>query len=1142
MRRTALVIGLLWLGTGGLLAQDLAELEADHRVEAQFVTPHTDWAVPYAQGATRVLFFVNGRGVNAREVTELQQRFDLDPQMVFWARIVDTTRDDWHGGENGVRRMAGLLAQRWDAFVFMDVSPERMPMAQQYALIKAVADGAGLVLSGVDDARVLKEKNRLRELPAFLGDVEGAAAFAVKAGRGVRLPKRPEIGYRPGWEVAYDEWDMRLGKAVLWAADKEPKVRLTLMAKDAELPRTALPGPVAALRCVEGLPRTLAEVTIRRDDGAVVSVRRQPFDTPAGTVSLGAPSLRAGSYVLDVIARDGQVVTAFAGTAFSVLSQRRVAELQLLEDWAEIGGRLSGKAMLAGPPVPDERLLVSLFDRRDRELARQTVAVAEAGIAAFSFEVPAWFPMLLEVRATVLAGSEEVASAWQFARVVKRHRGRFNVVMWDTPAGNLAPYAEESLARTGVTVQLRGGTPPPYLAAYDIAWIPYTTHIAGERDAQGFMKPVCWNDEAAIQAHVDRIVDSYVPSRRHGVFAYSLGDEIAVRGSCLNPHCLEAYRTYLQAQYGDIAALNASWGSSYASFGEVQLGRPDDNDEMQAFRDGNFPRWFDRQAFQSYSFCRLCERFGKGFRRIDPESRCGFEGAGTFGQADDLDGFVRYNGFWSPYPGSADEVLRSIAPRDFPRSNWMGYTKDADSLLEKYWRMLTRGCDSVWWWRWEVLGRFHGWLAPSLDPYPAVQEILRDTQIVRDGLGDLLLRSEMQTDGIGILYSQPSAYAAKVQSSPSFGTYERNHEAFHGALRGLGLNFRYITDRQLRLGEVSLRPFKVVILPMAQALSAREAELLREYVREGGMLIADVRPGLYDGHVKPLAAGQLDDVLGVRRTGADAALIADGAVTVARADGGAESLVLPRAQADGGVQAAGAAVGGAAGQAPLFLVNRFGKGQAVLLNLSMGSFPAPGSDAAAALAARLWRQTLALGEIAPALELRDAQGQPVLNVEVTRWTNGPVQIVSLFRHAGAPETVTLRLSQAAYGYDLKQRRDLGHQTEFALPVTPSRACFYALSPAPLGPVTLTAGAPTAPGGVHLTRLASKLPQGQQGVSVRVELPDGRLADWVEPVALADAKGTTVAVPVALNDPTGTWTVRATDVYTGQTAVTRFEVK
>jgi beta-galactosidase len=616
-----------------------------------------------------------------------------------------------------------------------------------------------------------------------------------------------------------------------------------------------------------------------------------------------------------------------------------------------------------------------------------------------------------------------------------------------------------------------------------------------------------------------------------------------VRGSCLSPSCLEAYRAYLREQYGDLAALNASWGSAYASFAEVQLSTPTDNDEAQALRDGNFPRWFDRQAFQSYSFCRLCERFGKGFRRIDPESRCGFEGAGTFGQADDLDGFVRSNGFWSPYPGTADEVLRSIAPRDFPRANWMGYTKDADSLLEKYWRMVTRGCDSVWWWRWEVMGRFHGWLAPNLDPYPAVQEILRDTQMVRDGLGDLLLHSEMQTDGIGILYSQPSAYAAKVQVSPSYGSYESNHEAFHNALREMGLNFRYFTDRQLRLGEVELSRFGVIILPMTQALSAAEAESVRQYVRQGGVLIADLRPGIYDGHLKPLAAGQLDDVFGVLRSGCGEALTEDGLIKIAAAGAAPESsLVLPKVKADGGVQAAGATAAGAAGQAPLFLSNRFGQGRAVLLNLALGSYSTLGSEASPDLVARWLRLTLESGRVSPALDLRSAQGQPVRNLEVTRWLNGPVQIVSLFRPAGTAETVTLRLPQELHAYDLQKHEDLGKKTEFSLAVSPYRARFYALSPEPLQPVQLEAAPTVARGGVQRLLIRSALPLGQQAVKLRLELPDGRLADWLAPVAIVDQKGTAVEVPVALNDPPGLWTLQATDLYTGKTTSTSFSVK
>ncbi|MBU4460356.1 MAG: hypothetical protein KJ579_07305, partial [Verrucomicrobia bacterium] len=158
--------GLLLVGLGlrcavSCGAQDAAELELDHRVESAFVTPHTAWAKPYALGKTRVLFFTWGRGLEPREVVELSQRFDLDPKMAFWARVVDSDREHWHGDEAGRRRIDRLLDERWDAFVFLNVTVDRLPAEQQVRLLQAVVDGAGLVLVGVNDPRVLKPKNRL---------------------------------------------------------------------------------------------------------------------------------------------------------------------------------------------------------------------------------------------------------------------------------------------------------------------------------------------------------------------------------------------------------------------------------------------------------------------------------------------------------------------------------------------------------------------------------------------------------------------------------------------------------------------------------------------------------------------------------------------------------------------------------------------------------------------------------------------------------------------------------------------------------------------------------------------------------------------------------------------------------------------
>ena len=313
-------------------------------------------------------------------------------------------------------------------------------------------------------------------------------------------------------------------------------------------------------------------------------------------------------------------------------------------------------------------------------------------------------------------------------------------------------------------------------------------------------------------------------------------------------------------------------------------------------------------------------------------------------------------------------------------------------------------------------------------------------------------------------------------------------------------------------------------------------------MRAGGVLVADVRPAIYDGHVKPLAKGQLDDVFGIRRTGFDNALRENGQVTVALERGGQETLDLGKIRVDAGVRADDASAAGTAGEAPLFLTNLVERGRAVLLNLPMSSYPALGSEGTPEIAARLWRTILESAQVSPAVMLTDDKGRRLRNVEITRWTNGPVQIISVFRHKGQAEPARMTLHHAMHAYDLKRHKSLGKKQTFRLTITPFRAMFFVLSPQRIKPVALKTEGTVASGGVQRLTITSSLPQGQQAVKVRVTLPDGTIADWVDSPAIVDNEGATIDVPVAFNDPKGTWTVRATDLYTGKTTKTSFRVR
>ncbi|UCH35900.1 MAG: beta-galactosidase trimerization domain-containing protein [Armatimonadota bacterium] len=1154
MRESSLCLLIATFGLAAALAGAAAapavneELEEDHELSMEFETPHTDWARPYALGKVRVLYIGWGsydRGIEARDIVELMQRFDIEAKTAYYHRIIDSPQTEWRGGEAGVQRIMRLLDEPWDCFLFAGVPVTHLPHEAQYKLYQAVTGGAGIVFLGVDDERALKPKNRITDLPPFLANDPPGDAFRIKAGRGMRLPARPHVEYHAGWETDYDYWLERVGRAVLWAAGKGPRIKLGVAVPDGGITRTDLPRTEITVEWGNASGAQIADVQarLRRTDGTSFALspqgRHSSSDGPL--VFPLARRYPAGHYHLDVIARGKDGIEAWATVPMEITSPRVVAEVELNRVWGEIGESIAGTVRLGGDALAGETVRAQLLDARGRILAQTDEQVTNSA-ASFEFAVEDWMPMLLEVRALVMDGNEEVSSAYSYFRVTKRQRGQFNVVVWDYPPDPLSWYVEQQLARLGCTVQLQVGAPPLVVAASDIAQIPYTTRIMTSWDKNGYMRPACWNDEPAVDEWINGIASTHERSRQHGVFVYSLGDETATTGSCVHPACLAAYRRYLQQEYGDISALNQSWESRYASFDEVQLSAPGDNDEAGALQARQYARWYDRQAFKGYNFVGLCERFDRRFKEMDPQALTGFEGAGRFSDGADIDLICRTNGFWSPYPGVQDEVLRSIAPRDFIRSNWMGYTKDADSLLEKYWRMITRGCDSVWWWRWDGFGTYRGLLAPHLAPWKAIKEMQRDTQIVRDGLGDLLLTCRREDDGIAILYSYPSLFANRIEAGPSYGAYEGAHAAWHRALRALGLQFNYVTDRMLRRGEFNARRYKTLILPQAEAIGPREAEVIREFVENGGTVIADVRAGIYDHHCKPLQRGLLDGLLGIERTGNAEAVTAKVDV-----DGGIGERALPvrlafaDAKVDPAVRAEDGEAAGAADGAPICIVKPVGRGRAVLLNFALESFPRLADAASAEADCAFLAKVLALGGIEASVRVTDRNGKPVRDTEVIRWNGRGVDFLTVF--GGKDELVCVTLPHALHVYDLRERRYLGLQTTFTVHKLPTRATFVALSPRRLPTSDVALSQTQVRRGEQLTvRLSYAGSRAHHAARVQVYQPDGTHAEWFNRVLVAGPEGADVVLPIAYNDPSGAWTVRAVDLYTDETTEARFIVQ
>ena len=1167
------------------VAEDLVELE--HTLCTNFVTPHTRWARPYAGGPIRVLFFhaIPGTspgwpgGERAREIIELMQRFDLEATAAYW------NNGTWLRQEQGQERILRLLKRRgrppspYDVFVFTGVSPDALPAESRQILDEAVQKGAGIVLVGTGADGLVNDSNKLTR-PAFLS---AGQCYQLGTGRAVTLPTRPEIPYRVGWKVTLDYQMERWGRALLWAAGREPAMTLTVKPGAEHVARADLPGQVATITWTGAPPGTDVQITLRRWDGRKTPIESRACSGPDAEASVCIPALRAGQYHVDAIATSGRGIESWATAPLTVTSPRTVRSVTLDRSWGEIGQDLAGAVNLGGTGKAGEKLRVRLVDRWARSLLRQDTDGTDDSVP-FRFRIEPWMPMLLRVEAVLMDQDDEVSSAYSPFRVTKRHRDQFNFVVWERPRSDLGPYVLERLQGMGVTALLYDRAPLLSMAEYEMSHVPSAYRILTAKDDDGIMVfnnyerlGGCWNDQALVDKLVDSVTARFQSSRQHGALVYSLGDEVAVRGSCLSPHCLRAYREYLRQAYGEIAALNACWGTALESFDQVELSevqklpapdapawfkeyyegrrtserfqygkrpiRPseDRNEEIPALQAGNFARWYDRQAYQCYNLVRFCKQFQAGFRKLDPQALTGFEGAGEAAiylhpqgpmHGGDVDLIIREMNWWGPYPDVANEIIRSVARPGFLRGNWMGYTKDPNRLLRRYWEMVTNNMNMVMWWKWDNVGNWHGLLKPDLGLYPEIKALINDTQVVRDGLGTLLRHCEIQDDRVAMLYAFASTYMAHLDGNPTYGDnsgkksfFAKEQNAWNAQIHRAGLQAAYVTDRMLRLGEFYGPRYKALILPLALTIGQKEADVIRAFVHNGGTLIADVRPGIYTGHGRPRDGGILDDVFGIRRTGRSDAIAAP--LEVAGMLAG-RTLAMTSANdvtADPAVQVATGRAMGHAGNVPICIVNGFGAGRAVLLN-----FPLLGLGAAAD---GLIKNLLATAGVHRKIRV----DRPV---EVTRWRNGKIEIVALL--GGQDAEARLTLTGPRHVYDLRQRRALGQVQSFTTKLHANRASFFALLPEATGGARLVLPETVARGTLVKARLSVPDAAGKHAVRLGATMPDGLPAPWLNRLVIVDRNATNLDLPWAHNDRPGLWTLEAIDLYTNQASTVRVTVE
>jgi len=365
--------------------------------------------------------------------------------------------------------------------------------------------------------------------------------------------------------------------------------------------------------------------------------------------------------------------------------------------------------------------------------------------------------------------------------------------------------------------------------------------------------------------------------------------------SCFCDHCTQQFQEWLQGitdgrwnnshinnvpnphPYGSLSELNAEWNTSFTSWSQVRGILYDD-----AVAQNQLPRWVDFRYFmRSAVWTEFFINYTDAIRVFVPGAKTGTTGHDQYDftrmgsemtsakiynlqqDVDELDTMVRqelqqsFSGDSSYLIGAAS-VLRWEPEYHTPRRNF-----------RMPWKMLFMGFKGFDWENFLPPGVLGGMssLTPDLsEALPFMANISDQVRYLQGGIGDLANSADPLRSEVAILWSPPNHYISGLHPEQTNGfsgswlanvstDFGAHHDAL-GMLKSIGIRGTFVSPEQVMNGRLASGEFKALILPYSKGMSVGEANAIRTFVANGGLVIADNTPGIYTEHGRQLSPSE----------------------------------------------------------------------------------------------------------------------------------------------------------------------------------------------------------------------------------------------------------------------------------------------
>jgi hypothetical protein len=660
-------------------------------------------------------------------------------------------------------------------------------------------------------------------------------------------------------------------------------------------------------------------------------------------------------------------------------------------------------------------------------------------------------------------------------------------------------------------------------------------------DKKFLQRTPSFNDPVIRKSLTDIVRAAARNKARYNMDYYFVGDEgsLTSYGDAFdfdwNHHTLEEFRSWLKQEYGSLASLNKEWRTNFADWSQVV---PFTTEEAKKSR--NFAPWADHRTFMEITFARAYQAARDAAVEGDPDAHIavsGTQATNAYNGADwsrldrVIDDFLSYDG------GNQWDMHRSFAKPNSMIGFWTGYGSHGLAVQNAIWTAAINNVlhPNIFW--------MYSFLNPDLTYSASARDMGRAFSSLKfEGVGKLLMESERRQDGIALYYSMPSIHAASIlgyhqrssdddDESPDKArlSFAANRDGWVKTIKDLGLQFDFISSEDVAKNPIPLEKYKVVILPLAFALSDEEIRNLRDFVSRGGVVVADFSPGLMDEHCAWRSGDSVNQLFG-------ATVISD-----------KREIGLPNANVS---------LGNA-------IERSFGKGWTIYLNTVWDQYPKQrANNFGGAVYRELARAVLDKAGVRPSITVTSPDGHPVAQAQIARYRFGDSEVLAIVKEnvelkgtvgrdgvttyndaklgQVARQELTIKLPEKRFVTDIRSGKQFGYTDVVHTSILIGDAIVLALSP--VEKKIKLDGASSAARGEHV-RL-SLVSTSSNGNLIRCHVfgPDGtRLAMYSSNVLLDGERGSFV-LPFALNDKPGKYQLRATDVLSGASVEKTIELR